>query len=677
MAPKRPSGKSEPGTKRRLLSPRIALAAVFVVLAGTMDDRFADRPSDSWQMLKTAIAITETGEIGQAAGPQAPRALFRKEGDAVSRYGMGMSLVQVPAAFVAPWVEGALGPGRSGPLFLIAPLGLVLLAAWLSGRAARLLGAGKKGASVAILLTGLGSPLGSYAAWSLSEPLQAAALAGAFAGALAATKAASDRPAHLLAAASGFAAATAILAKSSLLAAAPFALLPLLAIRPRAARTGRIGAATAGFLLPGAAWLAFEVVRFGSPLTSYGGEGFTHPLLDGLWRLLIGPNKGLLFTFPAFAVALAAMAVAVRRASAPRLEDLRLLAAFAGSAVFGVLLVTSATWWAWHGVVGWGPRFLVPAIPILAAWAATLLEVSPDTLRRIFVGASVILNIPPLLVHPSLVEAYMGNMKPVPVGESDRAKWPETGLARGEGGAFLAPPGDILAEVPFAAGHVVYPWFFSLGFIGDDSALCRKLEAPPWISIRPDLGPRLVPIPPVVAREFVQPFRWRFLGRSLLEAPFRSAFEADPIYLAGLADQVVRAQATGRLERALALAEKHAELARAAGVDPLLAESLRLLRRREALAELFERVRLQGGRMKPELMVVYALWARDLGEDGTARQALSLAASSGAFAGTRLEAAAASKPAAWPPDLRSMTAPIDAPETETLRPALPSLRLTR
>lgn len=653
-----------------------ALLAVFIVLAGTMDDRFADRPSDSWQMLKTAISITETGEIGQAAGPQAPRALFRKEGDAVSRYGMGMSLVEVPAAFVAPWLEKTLGPGRSGPLFLVAPLGLVLLAAWLSGLAARLLGAGERGGAIAILLTGLGSPLGSYAAWGLSEPLQAAALAGAFALALAAAKAASGRQANLLAAAAGLAAGTAILAKSSLMAAAPFALLPLLAVRPRTSLFGRVGATTAGFLLPGAAWLAFEVVRFGRPLTSYGGEGFTHPLLDGLWRLLIGPNKGLLFTFPAFVVAFAAMASAVRHASVPRREDLRLLAALAGSAVLGVLLVTSATWWSWHGVAGWGPRFLVPSVPILAAWAAARLEASRALLRRLLLGGSIILNVPPLLVHPSLVESYMGNMKPVPIGESDRAKWPETGLARGEGGALLAPPGDILAEVPSAAGQVVYPWFFSLGFIGNDSALCRRLETPPWLSSRPDLGPRLVPLPPVVAREFVQPFRWRFLGRSLLEKPFRSAFEADPIYLAGLADQVVRAQATGRLERALALAEKHAELARTGGLDPLMAESLRLLRRREALTELFDRIRLQGGRMKPEMMVVYALWARDLGDDASARQALSLAASSGEFGGTRLEAAAAASPtSAWPPDLRSMTAPVDAPET--LRPALPSFKLSR
>ncbi len=70
-------------------------------------------------MAWTAIAITETGEIGQARGRDFtwPRA----EGDAVSRYGMGMSLAQLPAAWMAPRIEARLGPGASQPLFLDRP----------------------------------------------------------------------------------------------------------------------------------------------------------------------------------------------------------------------------------------------------------------------------------------------------------------------------------------------------------------------------------------------------------------------------------------------------------------------------------------------------------------------------------------------------------------------------
>ena len=61
--------------------------------------------------------------------------------------------------------------------------------------------------------------------------------------------------------------------------------------------------------MPAAVWLWFELDRFGRPLASYGGEGFTHPFIDGAWRLLIGPNRGLLLYFPALALAVAAAAI--------------------------------------------------------------------------------------------------------------------------------------------------------------------------------------------------------------------------------------------------------------------------------------------------------------------------------------------------------------------------------
>ena len=648
------------------------LLAVAVVLAGTMDDRFADRPSDSWQILKTAVAIAETGEIGMAAGPQAPRALFRKEGDAVSRYGMGMSFAQVPASFAAPWVEKALGPGRSGPLFLLAPFCLALLAAWLSGRAARLLGAGDRGASLAILLTGLGSPLGSYAAWSFSETLQAAALAGAFAAALWAARSASPRAELGLALAAGLAAGTAILTKSSLLAAAPLCLLPLVVRKEGGGIGRRLAAAVVGAAVPLGAWLAFEIVRFGSPLTSYGGEGFTHPLLDGLWRLVVGPNKGLVLYFPAFVVALAVVVRSLRAAAPPRQGDPRSLAAASALLVFGSLLGTSAAWWSWHGMGGWGPRLLVPAVPILAAFAALGLE-GRLRLSRLVVAVSVLLNLPPLLVHPSLVETYMGNMQPVPLGAGERKEWPDLGLETGPGGEAMAPPIDVLATVPTASGHVVYPWFFTLGFERDLSPLCRRLEAPPWISSRPDLGPRLIPVPPEIAREFVRPARWNFLGRSFLEEPERSPHRNGGIYLEALADQVRRAHRTGRLERGLALAEKRSELARAGVDDPLVAESLRLLHRHEALLDLLARCGPLGNRVNPDTLVVAALLARDRGDEGAARKLLAWAASTGAFAGTPVERDLSAPLAEWPPDLSSMTSASTAPP-EKLRPALPSFR---
>ena len=152
-----------------------------------------------------------------------------RQGDAVSRYGMGMSLAQLPAAWMAPRIEARLGPGASQPLFLIVPLLCVCAAAAAAGWIALGLGLSAGGVAAAVLLTALGSPLGSYASLDLSEPLQSAALALALACALAisqpnVTKRAALRCAFL----AGLAAGVAILTKSSLWVAAPFALLPLL-----------------------------------------------------------------------------------------------------------------------------------------------------------------------------------------------------------------------------------------------------------------------------------------------------------------------------------------------------------------------------------------------------------------------------------------------------------------
>ncbi|MDL1952444.1 hypothetical protein FBQ97_21935, partial [Acidobacteria bacterium ACD] len=73
-------------------APRRALLLVAVVLALTADDRHAGKFSDGRQVIRTAVALTETGSLGQARG--APRSVPRPEGDAVSRYGILPSLTQ-------------------------------------------------------------------------------------------------------------------------------------------------------------------------------------------------------------------------------------------------------------------------------------------------------------------------------------------------------------------------------------------------------------------------------------------------------------------------------------------------------------------------------------------------------------------------------------------------------
>ncbi len=203
----------------------MAITALALLL--TIDDRYPGAIADGRQMAWTAIAMSETGEIGQARGRDFTWA--RPHGDAVSRYGMAMSLAQVPAAWLAPRVEATLGPGTSQPLFLIAPLFCVCIAAAAAGWIVLLLGSGAGAIVAAVVLTALGSPLGSYASLDLSEPLQAASLSVTLGCAVAATRAnVLGTPARLYAFAAGVAAGIAVLTKSSLWLAVPFALLPML-----------------------------------------------------------------------------------------------------------------------------------------------------------------------------------------------------------------------------------------------------------------------------------------------------------------------------------------------------------------------------------------------------------------------------------------------------------------
>ena len=259
---------------------------------------------------------------------------------------------------MAPRIEARLGPGASQPLFLIVPLLCVCAAAAAAGWIALGLGLSAGGVAAAVLLTALGSPLGSYASLDLSEPLQAAALALSLACSLTSSHAlvtprSSLRYAFLAGAAAGR-------CRSPNQASR-------LRYRSRCcrcsaqARTGarsRIVSALAGLALPFAGWIYFEFWRFGRLFASYAGEGFTHPWLDGFWRLLAGPNRGLGLYFPALVIAMLALVICYRQPS----HRARLVVA-ASTGIFAALLTIAAGWWAWHGLWGWGPRLLVPAVP--------------------------------------------------------------------------------------------------------------------------------------------------------------------------------------------------------------------------------------------------------------------------------------------------------------------------
>jgi hypothetical protein len=103
---------------------------------------------------------------------------------------------------------------------------------------------------------------------------------------------------------------------------------------------------------------AYDTLRFGAPWrTGYFYATFNHPLIAGLYGLLLSPAAGLFIYVPLLPIALVGLFLAMRR--------LPLLASTA-LALLAVRILVYAVWFEWSAYWAWGPRYLVPAMPVLA-----------------------------------------------------------------------------------------------------------------------------------------------------------------------------------------------------------------------------------------------------------------------------------------------------------------------
>lgn len=139
---------------------------------------------------------------------------------------------------------------------------------------------------------------------------------------------------------------------------------------------GRIRAADAlRFVMPlvvGAGLLAlYNWARFGGLLeTGYHfaeGEGFIQPLGAGLFGLLLSPYRGLLPYNPVLLLAIPGAVMLLRR-------EARLT--WALLALIAVQALALASWWSWHGGILWGPRFMLPVLPLAVLLLAPVIDES-------------------------------------------------------------------------------------------------------------------------------------------------------------------------------------------------------------------------------------------------------------------------------------------------------------
>lgn len=347
-----------------------------------------------------------------------------------SWYGLGQSLVGVPAYLLgkalaplatdddAALLEGTLAvPWYDRDRAHLRPAIVAHVTSWTNAAVvallavavllfARDLGYSLRAALVAASAVGVASAVAPYASSFMSEP---AAALGLFGYVWLVWRGRHPESGRLPWAVAGFLVAGCVLTKVAYaVLAVPATVLMLGCARtlPRREAVLRIGGAVLAAAVPLAVLAWYNWSRFGAPwLTGYEAHlgKWSTPLLQGIAGLLLSPSYGLLLYCPLVLLAAAGLSRFWRRAP--------LVALTVGVALI-TLLGTFARWQWWEGGWCYGPRFLIPLVPLLLLPLATLVDDGPRWARRLLwpVGAlAVVITMYGLLVGDMRFHAAMLN----------------------------------------------------------------------------------------------------------------------------------------------------------------------------------------------------------------------------------------------------------------------------
>jgi hypothetical protein len=371
--------------------------AYLLTAGGTLATR------DATSTLALAEAMIDRGQVDVPAG-QSDEAWRGVDGRYYIPFGIGQALYDVPFVVCGRLALSTLGlpVDRQEPLVkagvaLASTVSASLCAVAVAALAWRF-GRDRRAALVAGLLAAFATPLWPYSKFGFSAPLVGAALAAGVLGLAAGTE--DDRPGWVLA--GGAMLGAALLVRHEAVLAAATALAWLLVQPKYRLMRGRMAAiASIGPLAAIGLSMAYNVARYGGPLRT----GYTPGIAwQGAWGLLASPAASILVFAPIVAVAVPAVVAGVRR-------RVPVAALVAGVAAAMALFYASLD--DYVGTRSYGPRYLVPLVPILAAaipaWAAS--PGAPRSRRR-WVAAvaliSLLVQIPAVLVDFSRVGIAAG-----------------------------------------------------------------------------------------------------------------------------------------------------------------------------------------------------------------------------------------------------------------------------
>ena len=351
----------------------IALTLLFLATAGGRITA-----SDEYTMDRLAESLVTRGAVWVEAG----NAERGPDGRLYPKAGIGQAIAAAP--FYAAGRAAAI-PFDGAKKELVTRAVTSLLNAFVSGLLGAILfllflevGAAPRGALFWAAATCLSTPLWVYAKSFLTEPQLALGLTAGFYGAL--RFRATGAPRHALLA--GLAWGGTLLVKYAL---APAIFLLALPFLPDLRKTRTALPGILAVLLCVLLALVYNAARTGSPLgTGYGRQGtasaFSTPLFVGLYGLLLSSGKGIVWYAPLVVLVPAAVPAALRRLGTP-----------AWGIVFAIAAMTLvyAGFEHWAGDGSWGPRYLVPLVPLALTLvvAAHAQEPWGGSLRRAVVGA--------------------------------------------------------------------------------------------------------------------------------------------------------------------------------------------------------------------------------------------------------------------------------------------------